>query len=273
MKKFTSIIFILLLISSVFAQDKVIEPIGQKKGALSGVMEFFTKYWMWLLIAVVGGIIVVFIFLLIKKMKGKIDPFLVDYKKVKQMCKFQKDQSVKHIYLIHDKGLKYLGKYLGECITQDGFKNILLWKFKKWFLFWIPIKVDFFDLVKESYIVRCNMNKVYRYKTRDEKTGEEQLKQIQLVNDIISRDGDKLLVRGVGIERVRYFFYPVLRDKEGNVVDDKIEIFAREKDSALIDTMYQQVEEFANVSRELININPSVRYFVKTGEPVGKPKE
>jgi hypothetical protein len=34
--------------------------------------------------------------------------------------------------------------------------------------------------------------------------------------------------------------------------------------------LYTQAEDFANVARELININPSVRYHVKTGEPVGK---
>jgi hypothetical protein len=268
MKRFLAIVF-LLLISPVMAQN-VIEPINEPKGAFTGVLAFIAKYWIWFIVLFVAAVMAVFIIILIKKMKKRIDPFLADYKKVKQLCKFQRDPTIKEVYLIHDKGLKYLGKYLGECVTQDGYHNILLWKFKKWYLFWVPIKIDFFDLVKEDYIVRCNMNKVYEYITKDEETGKKTTHALQLTHDLVTKNEDKILVRGVGIERVRYFFYPVLRDKEGNVVNKKIEVFAREKSSALIDTMYNQVEDFANVSRELININPSVRYFTKTGEPVGK---
>jgi hypothetical protein len=268
MKKILPIIF-LLLITSVAAQSPI-EPIEQPKGAFTGVLAFVAQYWMWFIVLAVGGVIAIFIIMLIKRMKKKIDPFLADYKKVKQLCRFQKDATIKSVYLIHDKGLKYLGKYLGECVTQDGYHNILLWKFKKWFLFWVPIKIDFFNLVKEDYIVRCNMNKIYEYVTKNEETGEKKVHKLELTHDLVTKNEDKILIRGVGIERVRYFFYPVLRDKDGNVVNKKIEVFAREKSSALIDTMYNQVEDFANVSRELININPSVRYFTKTGEPVGK---
>jgi len=272
MKRILSLVLILLLFDVVFAQG-VIEPIPKKSGAFGSLMTFITQYWMWFLVGIVGITIAIFIFLLIKRMKKRVDPFLADYKKVRRLCKFQKDKTIKNVYIVHDKGLKHVGKYMGECVTNDGYINILLWKFKKWYLFWIPVKVDFFDLVKESFIIRCNLNKIYKYKVKNEKTGEETTKEIELTHDIIIRDGDKILIRGVGIERVKYFFYPILRDKEGNVVDKKLEIFARERESALIDTMYTQVEDFANVSRELININPSVRFHVKTGEPVGKRKE
>jgi len=269
MRKILSILTVLLLIFPIFAQ-KVIEPIPSKKeGVFSGIIQFVVKYWLWFVVIAVAGVIIVFIIMLIKRMKGKVDPFLEDYKKTKNLCKFQKDPTIKQVWLIHDKGMKYLGKYIGSAITQDGYQNILLWKFKKWFLFWFPIRLDFFDLVKEDFIVRCNLNKTYKYKVKKD-DGTEETKSIELTHDIAVKDGDKIIIKGVGIERVRYFFYPVLRDKAGNIVDGKLEVFEREKDGALINSMYQQVEDFANISRTLINMNPSVRYTVKTGEPVGK---
>jgi len=269
MKRILSILAVLLLIFPVLAQN-VIEPIPSKsKGVFSGVVQFVVKYWLWFVVIAIAGIIIVFIIMLIKRMKGKVDPFLEDYKKTKNLCKFQKDPTIKQVWLIHDKGMKYLGKYIGSAITQDGFQNILLWKFKKWYLFFFPIRLDFFDLVKEDFIIRCNLNKTYKYVVKKE-DGTEEIKSIELTHDIAIKDGDKIIIKGVGIERVRYFFYPVLRDKAGNIVDGKLEVFEREKDGALINTMYAQVEDFANISRELINLNPSVRWTVKTGEPIGK---
>jgi hypothetical protein len=269
MKTILSILIVLLLICPVFAQNQVIEPIQPKKGVFSGLLATVMKYWMWLLVAIVGAIIVVFIIMLVKRMKQKVDPFKEDYKKVRSLCKFTKDTTIKQVYLVGEKNLNYMGKYLGSAITQDGYINILLWKNKRWYLFWIPIFLDFFDLVKEDFIIRCNLNKLYKYKFRNQE-GQEEIKTIELDHDIVYKDGDKMIIRGVGIERVRYFFYPVLRDKDGNVVDKKLEVFARERDSALMETMYSQVEDFANVSRELINISPSVRYFQKVGSEIGK---
>jgi len=272
MNKFLlSLVLLILFIYPVFAQDKVIEPISeQKEGVFGGMIEFVTKYFLWFVVAIVGVIIAVFIIMLIKRMKKRIDPFLSDYKKVRKLCKFSRDSSIKHVYMVSDKNLTYMGKYLGECITNDGFKNILLFRFKKWYLFWIPLFLDFFDLVKEDFVIRCNLNKVYKYRWKDPKTGEEQEKQVELSHDIVYKDGDKLIIRGFGMERVRYFFYPVMRDKEGNIVDKKLEIFARERDSALIDVLYNQTEDFANISRELVNMNASARFFVKTGQMLEK---
>jgi hypothetical protein len=122
------------------------------------------------------------------------------------------------------------------------------------------------DLVKEIFIIKCNMNKEYISRVWDD-TQKRMIEQKEAIaTDLESVDGDKLLIKGLGIERVKYFLYPVLRDNLGNIADKKIEIFDRQKTPALIETMYNQVEDFANVARELINLNPLVRFKHKTGE-------
>jgi hypothetical protein len=267
MNKIFPLILVLLLIYPVFAQNKVIEPITpEKKGVFSGLIATILKYWIWFAVIVVAIIFIVFIVILIKKMKKREDPFKKDFVKVKKLCKFTRDPTIKQVYMVSDNSLTFLGRYIGECFTNDGFRNILLFKFKKWYLFWIPLFLDFFDIVKDDFIVRCNMNKVYKYRWKDPESGKEEIKEVILSHDIVYKDGDKLIIRGFGMERVRYFFYPVLRDTQGNIVDKKLEIFARERDSALIDVLYNQTEDFANVSRQIIQLNPAVRFHQKTGE-------
>ena len=226
------------------------------------------KYWIYILMGFLALVVIVTIILLIKRMKKRVNPFIDEYKKVKALCKFQKDPTTREVYMISDKGLKHIGHYMGEAITQDGYKNVLFWKHKKWYLFWFPAKFDFFDVVKETMIIRCNVNNTFKFKEYDPNTKKDTLKTYTLAKDLITKSEDKLLIRGHGLERVKFFLYPVLKDSAGNVVDKSLEIFERERSPAMMSTMYQQAEDFANVSRELININPNVRYITKTGEPV-----
>jgi hypothetical protein len=255
-----------LLIPIVLPQaDVVTEPI-KKKGVFAQIFNTVLKYWVWFLVIVIAIVIIVTIVLLIKSLKKRIDPFKQEFMKTKKLCKFHANPTTKEVWAVADGRLKYMGKYIGECVTQDGYFNIMLWKFKKWFLFWFPIKLDFFDLAKETFVIKVNLNKLYKEKIIDPLTKEEKIVEHKLATDLVFKDGDKIVVKCLGIEPVNYFFYPVLRDAQGNIADGSLEIFSREKQPALINTLYSISEDFANVSRELININPRVRYITKTGD-------
>ena len=256
------LILILLMFIPLVMADDVIRPIPKQEGMFQKAISFVTKNWIIFVIIIVGAVVVIFIIMLIKRLKKKIDPFLESYNKVKRLTKFHRDPTIKEVWLISDTGLKYLGKYLGSATTNDGYFNILLWRFKKWYFFWfIFMKLDFFDLVKEDFIVRCNLNKTYKYV--EKKGDKEEVKEIELTHDMVIKSEDKILIKALGIERVRYFFYPILRDKNENVIDNKIEIFGRERDSAMISVLYTQAEDFANISREIANMNPQIRFFTK----------
>jgi len=241
------------------------EPIKQPN-IIAQIVVIVVKYWMLFVGIFAVAVILAFVIILWKKMKKHIDPFKEVYKRTKALCKFHRNPAVKHVYLMSDEKLQYVGKYMGECITQDGYKNIMFWKGKKWYLFWIPAKLDVMDLVKNIFILKCNVNKEYIAKVYNPETKKTETKTYQVATDLVKVDGEKLLIKGLGVERVKYFLYPILRDKDGNVADKKLEIFDRQRTPALIDTMYAQVEDFANVSRELININPLVRFSQKTQE-------
>ena len=232
---------------------------------IATVVVTLVQYWIYILMGFLALVVIVSIVLIVRRMKKRIDPFADEYKKIKSLCKYQADPTIKEVFMISDYGLKNLGHYIGEAVTQDGFKNIAFWKFKKWYLFWFPARLDFFDVVKEVSIIRCNTNGTYTYVEYDPETKKGEKKVVNIAKDLIIKSEDKLLVKGFGIERVKYFLYPVLRDEKGNIADKTLEIFERERTPAMINTMYQQAEDFANISRELVNMNPSARFYVKTG--------
>lgn len=243
----------------------ITEPI-KKPSIIAQIIVLLVKYWMIFVAVFAVAVILAFVIILWKKMKKHIDPFKDVYNRTKALCKFHRNPVVKEIYMMSESKLQYIGKYLGECITQDGYKNIMVWRTKKWYVFWIPAKFDFLDLVKDVFIIKCNMNKNYTVRTYDPVTKKTKDETYDVATDLVNTDGNKLMIKGLGLERVKYFLYPVLRDDKGNIVDKKIEVFDRQRTPALIETMYTQVEDFANVSRELINLNPLVRFAHKTGE-------
>jgi len=245
--------------------EVVTEPI-KKPSIVATIVVLLVKYWLVIVALFSIGVIIVFIYILWKNLKKRVDPFKDIYNRTKALCKFHKNSVIRSVYLVSENKLQYVGNYMGECITQDGYKNIMFWKGKKWFAFWIPARLDFMDLVKEIFIIKCNMNKEYISRVWNDEQKKMVEQREEIATDLASVDGDKLLIKGLGIERVKYFLYPVLRDREGNIADKKIEIFDRQKTPALIETMYNQVEDFANVARELINLNPLVRFKHKTGE-------
>ena len=136
----------------------------------SQMVSFVTKYAIWIAIFFILIIMIVFIVILIKSLNKRIDPFKAEYVKVKKLSKFHSDPTMKDIFSVADGHLECLGHYLGECYTQDGFFNILGWKHKKWYLFWVPLKLDFLDLAKDSFVVRCNMNDTFKEKIIDPQT-------------------------------------------------------------------------------------------------------
>jgi hypothetical protein len=242
----------------------------QQPNWVANLITTIITYWVWIVVFFTAIIFIVILYLLYKKLqKKRIDPFADYYNRIKALCKFQRDPTIKEVYLVAENKLQHVGHYMGHCITQDGFMNIMFWKFKKWYLFWFPMKLDFFNLVKELMIIRANVNKEYKYITYDE--NKKQVKKIHtLANELVMRSGQNLMIRAVGLERVKYFLYPVLRDDKGNIIDSSLEIFEREKNPALVNVLYNLSEDFANISRELININPKVRYEIKTGEQLQK---
>jgi len=161
------------------------------------------------------------------------------------------------IQIIGKFGVKSVGWYEGECITADGYKNFLISNGRKWLLW------------KNKFVLRVNLNEKHIIETRNDQ-GKRELREYIIPKDNLIEGSDVIVVKGEGFDKANYFYYPLVSDEHGNIVNMDLIAFARAREVAMLDTLYQQTEDFARVQREAININPHVRYSLKTrGESVG----
>lgn len=148
-------------------------------------------------------------------------------------------------------GTYIIGNYLGECFTSDGYKNFLCWNRRK-YVFW-----------KNEFIIKVNMNEKMRIELYDPDSKKRTYQEIDLPNDLLIEGRDNIIIKGEGLDTSGYYWYPVLMDKNGNIINTDLIAYARAKDVAITDMLYQQTEDFVKVQREAINLNPHVRYSNK----------
>ena len=159
-------------------------------------------------------------------------------------------------------GTKIIGMYLGECVTSDGYKNYLLWNARK-FIFW-----------KNKFILKVNMNDTVKIETVNKDTRKREVIEHKLPKDLILDGDDVIAIKGEGVDKAGYYYYPLIIDEKGNIVNMDLIAYSRAKDVAMMDTMYQQTEDFSKVQRQAINMNPNVRYIMRTkGDSISGAEE
>jgi hypothetical protein len=102
--------------------------------------------------------------------------------------------------------------------------------------------------------------------SKDEKSGKtvQTKKTITLPSVNIVKGNGAIILHCYGLQMKKYFTYPILINNDGTIIQDEAINFTRERDSVLTDTLYLQTIDFANVMREAINLNPSLRYVMKS---------
>jgi hypothetical protein len=225
------------------------------------------------ILVVIMGIIfggILFIYML-KRMK-KFDPFMVEFQMKKNQCRMFKRYDIKKVFIENNTdGLVPMGKYEGECIDKEGYHNVMFSRLKfgiigRWLrriLFFTTPILDL--LLKKYWIVRCNINPNYKDKQVDATTKVTTITDLQLPVPNITTGSGSLVIHCMGLQMKKYFTYPIIQNTTtGAMIQDETINFERERDSVLTNTLYEQTIDFANVMREAINLNPTLRYVIKT---------
>lgn len=206
-----------------------------------------TTFWVFVVVGLIFGIIC---FFWITRKERKDDPFMRDFRVKKNQCKMFKDDSLDKVYIENQKdGLIKLGKYEGEALDKEGYHNIMFSKLRFGKIGGFLRKVLFFTrpildlLLKKYWIVRCNVNPVVFFNEenvmKDNKVRVTSKKYILPIPTITKGKGS-LIMHCEGLQLKKYYTYPILRGLTGNIVKDEDKNFMRERDSVLIDTLYQQ---------------------------------
>jgi len=275
------LVFLIFVTSCTFSAVEV-KPIPNQKKPSSIILatSWITSH-IWLLIIFLAIGFGIFIFLYIwKKTVAKVDPFLLNWKKTKELCKMNKRWSIKDVYRMSgDTGLSWLGKYEGDTIMEDGSINVM-WSNWKWGIIGKIIKWVFFPLrpllnmvMKDYSIIKAPFGEpeIIGYDTEDKEDKDGVKIKIvktkygeKVIDYVLFDNSGNCLIKAVSLSKSKNFFCPVVRNTRGEVVDTRLTSFSKEQGSALIDGLYNLTVDFANIMRERIAIEPKVRYVQKT---------
>ena len=172
------------------------------------------------------------------------------------------------VYLQHGDHQRFIGSYAGECITKDGYKNLLLWRGKRWFIYpdYFILKVYVNKKVKISSPIKTKKPAKDGEKTKFRTTSYD------MPDNLMFEDMDSglIVIRALDIERDKYFYTPIFIDTEGNVVDNSIVTYDVEKNLSLTDTLYAQTEKYGQQLMKALDMNLPLGYERK--KPRDRPQ-
>jgi len=144
----------------------------------------------------------------------------------------------------------------GDYVTHEG--NIVislnLEGNKKWFL--LPI-TDLLIIPKKELVDLAVRNS----------KGDRSMVKIDKLPDpskIIKFNENEILIFAESLSNMGMFLIPVLKDKDGEILDLSMPVFDSLKRIVLGEYLYEQTDEFTKLAKKSMDINPNLRYAVKT---------
>jgi hypothetical protein len=152
--------------------------------------------------------------------------------------------------------------YRGDYTSHEG--NIIVslnMRFnKKWFF--VPITDILIIPTKEKIVLS--------QKDAKGKTIQFVLDNLPNANEIIQFNEHEILLYAEGISNIgaggNEFFVPVLRAKDGKIIDLSLPLYQSLKDVVVGDYLFEQTDEFTKVAKKSIDMNPSLRYATKSAD-------
>lgn len=94
----------------------------------------------------------------------------------------------------------------------------------------------------------------------------ETIANIPKAKEIVQFDEESIIIYADGISNAGEFHYPVLKAKDGKIIDLSIPVYESIKEVAMNEMMYMQTHLFGKAMKQGIGINPVLNYQVKTGD-------
>lgn len=153
---------------------------------------------------------------------------------------------------------KPIGYYRGDFISNEGNMNISLNLIgdKAYYVF-----------PKRSLLIIPNKDKV-KIKQIDSngKSVIQEINNIPTAKDLVQFNDGEILLFIDSITMSGLFLIPVLKSKEGRIIDLSLPIFQTLKENFAVDYLYEQTDEFGRLSKRAMDINPNVRAIEKLSD-------
>jgi hypothetical protein len=147
----------------------------------------------------------------------------------------------------------------GDYLTHEG--NVVismnLKDNKKWFF--IPI-TDLLIIPNREEI------KITQKKDKDGNLNNIVIKNLPKPEDIIQFNEDEIQIFAESLSVVGMFHIPVLKAKDGKIIDLSLPVYQTLKEVILGDYLYEQSSEFVGLAKKSMDLNPFIRAITKTSD-------
>lgn len=245
--------------------------------------SFFETYFGFLLSPIFWGGVLIFIIIvlllvgvffivrwIVGFLKSKTDIFYQLRKDRIKLSKIHSRYNSKHWYKVHkntpirlvskDTGKLVVSEpisfHRGDYTTHEG-NVIISMNLKgnnKWFIF--PITSLLIIPNKESVNI-----------TKKGKNGKDEIfviENLPQARDIIQFNHGEILIFAESLSSVGEFYVPVLKAKDGKIIDLAIPVYQSLKEVVLGNYLYNQTADFVAVAKKSISLNPNLAYEVKS---------
>lgn len=233
-------------------------------------------FWGGVAILVVVVIFIVIVFFVIRwligYLKSRSDIFWRLRKERMNLCKVHRRYPSTHwwkvekntpIRLVKREGEKLIitkpiGYHRGDYTTHEGntIISMNLHGNNKWFFF--PIT----DL-----LIIPNKDSINIAQRDDSGKGViTKLDNLPKSTDIVRFNENEILIYAESFSHVGMFLIPVLKSKDGKIIDLSLPVYVSLKQVVMGDYLYEQTDEFGKLAKQSMNINPNLRYQMKAGD-------
>jgi hypothetical protein len=267
-----------LVLSATVVRVDENQPPVEDKSPWTSVKNFFMSPYFWygliaiLLIGLFGVCVFFFVKWLVKYFKERSDVFwLLKNDRVK-FAKIQRRYPAKHFWRVNQNPpvrfvknengkpviTKPVGYYRGDYITNEGNHLIALNLENRKKLLFFPITDLLVIPNRKTMIIEQTDEKGKHIKV--------ELKNIPTADEIVQFNENEVLIHADGITQMGFFVIPVIKTKEGKVIDLATPIFSSLREVVIGDFLYQQTSEFVYVAKKSMDLNPNLRYVTKSGD-------
>lgn len=254
-------------------------PTEEKKGMFSGLFSFLKNPIFWY---AVGGLILVALiavgifFLvkwLVKFIKKQNDIFYLMKQERISLAKVHRRYPSTHWWKVQkntpirlarrdENGKIYISRIIanhrGDYATHEGnmVVSLNLEGRKK---YWVFPDTDVLVIPNKEKIV---------VKQRNERGDliDEETFILPIAKDIIQFNEGEILIFAESLSRVGDFLIPVLKSKDGKIIDLSAPIYQSLRDVVIGDMLYVQSSDFAGLSKRALEINPYIRTASKLSD-------
>lgn len=284
LKKGVGLVFIILtLLLPIVHSAQVIEVVETKPAPQSNFMgsavnflksSFFKWFIILFVVVVVVGIALFFLIKwLVQFIKLRTDIFWKLKSKRVQLAKvhrtypstkyfkFKKNTPIRLVRRTQEGKVKIsnpIAYHKGDFTTHEGNMVISFNMIGNSHFFIFP-KVELLVIPNKESVTVAQKNKLG-------KKANKIIDNLPNAKDIIQFNENEILLYAEGISNTGMFFIPVLKSKDGKIIDLSMPTYESLKEVVVGDYLYEQTDEFSKVAKKSMDLNPNLRYATKVAD-------